>query len=34
MKKERGLQKKQGIPPEKKPPGEILNDLREIIQKA
>lgn len=34
MKKERGLQKKQGIPPEKKTPGEILNDLREIIQKA
>ena len=34
MKKERGLQKKQGIPPEKKTSGEILNDLREIIQKA
>lgn len=34
MKKERSLQKKQDITPEKKPPGEILNDLREIIQKA
>ena len=34
MKKERGLQKKQGIMSEKKPSSEILNDLREIIQKA
>jgi len=34
MEKERSLQKKRGIPREKKPPGEILNDLREIIQKA
>lgn len=34
MKKERGLQKKRDITPEKKPSGEILSDLREIIQKA
>ncbi len=34
MKKELGLQKTQDLTPEKKLPDEILNDLREIIQKA